>query len=535
MFIRLFKRNRKDNGEGTSPSTFLSSSTLPTPTPELIHGYVRIVDRYNIVAPYCYVTIVESVDGRLHYIVTEPTLSPQEVELLKKFKDFIMRNLRYASVFTQIKTTSEGLDDAYKVVESVAKDLRVKLSEDTLRKFSYYISRDFFGYGILDPVIRDPNIEDITCNGIEVPVHVFHRLYEWLTTNIVFNDPTELDSVVRKLAFRASQEPSYARPIVEGVIKPEGYRVNIVLDVVAKRGHSFTIRKFRAEPFTIVDLIRLRTLDPVVGAYLWLAVDSKQSLIVYGPTGSGKTTLLNAVAMLLPPELKIVSAEDTHEITLPLHDNWVYMVTRLSRDEAVDSITLQTQVEAALRQRPDIIILGEIRSREAYSFFQAISTGHGGLSTIHAEDIESLIRRLISPPMNVPKLMIALVRAFVHIERLVMAGRVVRKVVEIHESLGYDPRIDEIKIQEIFRWNKPEDKWVFFKDRESSLIKAVAEYRRSTYAEVFEDLKMRATVLNWAAKKRFDLYRLHRVVREFRRDPESVYRQAVMEVGEYEI
>ena len=201
----------------------------------------------------------------------------------------------------------------------------------------------------------------------------------------------------------------------------------------------------------------------------------------------------------------------------------------------LESITLQAQVESALRQRPDVIILGEIRSREAYSFFQALSTGHGALSTIHAEDIGSLLRRLAGPPMNVPKPLLGMVRSFVHIVRLTLPEGIRRKVIVIHESLGYDPVKDSIDIQEIIVWDRSRDKWIMYTDRKSALIRSIASLLRLSYDDVYSDLKRRATIIHWAAKRKFDMYRLHKTVREYRRNPENIYKQAVVEVGEYEI
>ncbi|WFO76277.1 type II/IV secretion system ATPase subunit [Desulfurococcaceae archaeon MEX13E-LK6-19] len=408
------------------------------------------------------------------------------------------------------------------------------LSDEDIEGIAYYIARDFVGYGKIDPLIRDKFVEDISCNGIKEPVYVFHRDYEWLETNVIFNKPHELERVVSKLALRCGQEISIARPVIEGVIKPEGYRVNLVLDVVSRRGHSFTIRKFRAEPFTIIELIKKKTINPLVAAYLWIAIEYKQGVVVYGPTGSGKTTLLNALALLLPPEYKIVTAEDTPEIMLPFHDNWMAMVTRLSSDPNVQSVTLQAQVEAALRQRPDVIILGEIRSREAYSFFQAVSTGHGGLTTVHAEDTETLINRLAAPPMNVPKSVIAAVKAFVFIARLSTPKGFVRKVIRIDEGVGYDPDKDKVILKPIIKWDRYEDDW-YMTSKESAMLKAVCEITGLKYEEVFEDLIRRATVINWAVKRDFDLVMFHTIVRRYSRNPDEVFKQAVKEAGVYKI
>ena len=511
---------------------------------------VRVLREYSILeSPRVAVRVLEAPDGRRLYEVVEPVWD----DVVARAYDTLLRRVRgdmsLMRRLSEMGSVEEAMElvllpRARRVVERLLPlGLRGALSrrareewrrqvEERALAAAYYAARDLVGYGRIDPLVRDPHIEDITCDGVGVPVFVFHTEFEWLTTNVVFHSAEELEQVIMKLGLRAGQEPSIAQPIVEGVLRPEGYRVHIVLDVVSRRGHSFTIRKFRAEPFTVVELIRRRTLDPLVAAYLWMAVQYKQGLVIYGPTGSGKTTLLNAIAMLLPPEYKIVTAEDTPEIYLPFHENWVAMVTRISGDERVQSVTLQAQVESALRQRPDVIILGEIRSREAYAFFQALATGHGGITTVHAESADVLIKRLSSPPMNVPKSLIAATRAFVRIMRLEHRGTVTRKVVRVDEVWGYSPERDEIELKEKLLWRRDDDVW-YMKGRDSSLLRAVSELTLRSYEEVLEDLERRATVLHWAAKRNMDIVQLHTVVRQYMREPERVYERALREAGPY--
>ncbi len=500
----------------------------------MAEGIGRKVSEYSIaVNPRIriLVEIVETPDHKLKYVVKEPPLTKEGEKLLKDAMNRILSDVKLLSTFSQLTSIDEGIDEALELLRGMAKKKLKKgvISEDELYAVAYYISRDLVGYGRLDPLLRDPHIEDITCDGVAIPIYIFHNEYEWLETNIVFTTPEELEKVIRKLAHRAGIEPTVAQPIVEGVIKPEGYRIHVVLDVVSRRGHSFTIRRFREVPFTVVELIQRRMLDPALAAFLWMVAENRQGIVIYGPTGAGKTTLLNAIAMLLPPEVKIVTAEDTPEIVLPFHDNWVAMVTRLSSDPHVQSVSLQAQVESALRQRPDVLILGEIRSREAYSFFQAVSTGHGGLTTIHAESVEALIRRLSSPPMSVPKSLIATARLFVGVLRLVLPSGVSRKVVYVHEVEGYDPSRDVVRIKLEAKWVRSEDTWRMDL-KTSSSISAIATLNALKYEDVVEDLIRRSTVLWCAAKKGLDIVALHTLVRRYRRNPEDVYKKVLSEV-----
>ncbi len=499
-----------------------------------MEGSSKIIKQYNVMSePLVGVKIVETIDGKYRYIVDEPALNDEQKKLLKRIVDNIVKDVSLIREISSYENILEGYPVVLKIVKEVTRSILKykKATEDVFKALAYYIARDFIGYGSLDPLLRDMYIEDITCNGVGVPVFVFHNEFEWLETNIVFTSLEDLERVVFKLAYRAGQEPTIAQPIVEGIIRPEGYRVHIVLDVVSRRGHSFTVRKYRSMPYSIVELINRGTLDPGLASLFWLAADSQQGMIIYGPTGSGKTTLLNAIAMLLPPELKIVTVEDTPEIVLPFHDNWVSMVTRLSSDPYIQNVTLQAQVESAMRQRPDILILGEIRSREAYSFFQAVSTGHGGLTTVHAENVESLIRRLVSPPMSVPKAMIATVKLLVQILRITQKNAVTRRVIFVHEVEDYDPNRDSVIVKLVGKWIREENTWKVNLNN-SSTLKAIADLRASSYGSILSDLEKRATLLWWAARKKLDIISLHTLVRKYRRDPDEVYDKIIEELGE---
>jgi len=497
--------------------------------------FVEVVDRYRVgFREFVEVVIASGFDGKLRYFVREPSLDSFLSSLRESVYQRIFSDVGVLKVLSGFLAFDEGYDYVRGLVVDVCR--RVfgrrcsRVSQEGFDAVVYYVLRDFAGYGEVDPFVRDPEVEDITCDGVDKPIHVFHRRFEWLESNKRL-DAKALESVVRKLAYRADKEASVAQPIVEGIIRPEGYRVHIVLDTVSMHGHSFTIRKYREFPFSVVELINSNMIDAGVAALLWLAAENKQGVIFYGPTGSGKTTLLNAVAMLLPSEMKIVTAEDTQEVRLPFHENWMSMVTRLSSDPTVQNVTMQAQIEAAMRQRPDVLIVGEIRARESYGFFQAVSTGHGGLTTIHAENVASLIRRLTTPPMSVPPSMIATAKLLVQVQRLLYKGSVVRRATYIHEVEGYDPAQNRLSVKLICKWSREEDSWRF-NLKDSRVIRDVAELLLVSYDDVLEDLKRRATVLLYAAMMKLDIVQLHTLVRRYRREPEKVYREAVEVVKE---
>ena len=491
------------------------------------------------------VDIIEGVDRKLRYRVHEPVLSDAGRAFLNHFIYKIYHDLNLMKHLSRYGFSRE----AYEIVMNLVRDYVKKrfllnlsnffrgspntlvISEAEIPYIAYYVVRDLTGYGPIDPLVRDQHVEDITCNGVELPVYVFHREFEWLETNVVFPNPDSLEKIIRILAVRSGQEPSVANPIVEGVLRPEGYRVHIVLDTVSRRGHSFSIRRFRETPFTIVELLRKGVLDPGLAALFWMAVENKQGIVIYGPTGSGKTTLLNALAMFLPPEMKIVSVEDTPEIFLPFHDNWDSMTTRLSSDSKVQNVTLQAQIESAMRQRPDVIILGEIRSREAHAFFQGVSTGHGGLTTVHAESIEALIRRLTSPPMNVPKSSIATAKLYVNILRVPVSGNIVRKVSYVYEVKEYDTFRDLITFKLLSKWIRDEDVWLIDL-RDSNALKSIAELTLVKYEDLITDLVRRATTLSYAAARNVDIFEFHSLLRRYRKDPVKTFNEAKEFLGD---
>ncbi len=498
----------------------------------MITSNIRVLERYSVgFNGIVNISIIENVYGKRIYVVEEPRLSDNGSRFLSLVYSYITKNVGVLREITSFSTFDEGFDPVRNILIDICRKLyrSCKLSEDDVNSATYYVLRDFVGYGEIDPFIRDPNIEDITCNGFGMPIYVFHATYEWLETNKVLSE-FQLNKVVRRLTYRAGKEVNIAQPIVEGILRPEGYRVHITLDTVSLRGHGFTIRRFKEFPFTIIDLISRGMVDPGIGALLWLIAENKQGIIFYGPTGSGKTTLLNAIAMLIPPELKIVSVEDTPEIRLPFHDNWISMVTRLSSDPHVQNVSLQTEVESVMRQRPDILIVGEIRSREAYSFFQAVSTGHGGLTTVHAENVESLIKRLAAPPMSVPKALISTSKLFTGVQRIAEHGKVVRRVPYIYEVESYDPALDKIVVKTLAIRDRERDRWLI-DVKNSKTLKGIAEYLLASYSDVVEDLYRRTQILLYAYKSNLDLVSLHTLARRYRTNPDETYRDVLKKLN----
>lgn len=345
----------------------------------LIPRGFKVVERYSIYEPFVHAVIVQNPEtGETRYVVDELKLTRREKFIYSR----VVETLQW-----ELKPLTE-VEDPYgyfkKMAARVIHKYRLRLGRlpgVSWSKILYYVERNLLGYGPIDPLMRDPNLEDISCDGVGKPIYVWHRRYESIPTNIVFRNHRDLDDFIIRLAHKAGKHISIAWPILDAML-PEMHRLAATFSrEVSTSGSTFTIRKFREDPITIIDMINFKTLDAGTAAYLWVAMEYKMPAMIMGVTGSGKTTLLNSLTCMFRPTIKVVSIEDTPELRLPL-DNWVQLVSRPSYGmgpEKVGEVTLFDLVKVSLRYRPDIIIVGEVRGEEAYVLFQALATGHGGV------------------------------------------------------------------------------------------------------------------------------------------------------------
>ncbi|MDH5634428.1 MAG: type II/IV secretion system ATPase subunit, partial [Candidatus Bathyarchaeota archaeon] len=322
---------------------------------------------YSIQEPYVYAAIVKDPETqKVRYTVIEPTLLEEEAALLKEIKSILMEEVDVN--LKEISTREEAAEYLRRKIREVVQNYRLNIAEEAIDKLIYYIVRDFVYYGKIDPLMKDRMVEDISADGVNIPLYVWHREYESLPTNIIFRDETELNSFVVKLAYLSSKNISIASPLLDASL-PDGSRIQLTYgNAITRRGSTFTIRRFRVDPLTISDLIGFNTLSSEMAAYFWYAIENRASVLVAGGVASGKTTMLNCLSMFIKPELKIVSVEDTAELNLP-HENWIPSVVRMgfgNEERGSGAITLFDLLKAAVRQRPDFIIVGEVRGEEAY-------------------------------------------------------------------------------------------------------------------------------------------------------------------------
>ncbi len=487
---------------------------------------LAILESYPLNAPYAYVNVTRDVvRGNITYAVEEPVLNKVDIAGLQRLKGILNEVLQLKPMELQSKQAAG--EYLVKKCNEVLDNYRFNLDQETRGKLLYYVVRDNLGYGKIDPLMRDPLIEDVSCNGINVPLYIWHRKFESIPTNIRFETANELDTNALRLAYLCGSHVSIAQPLLDASL-PDGSRLNLTYgSEVTRKGSTFTIRKFKLDPFTVTDLITFKSLSPEMAAFFWYAVENRVSILVAGGIAAGKTTLLNCLSMFIKPDLKVVSIEDTPELNLP-HENWIPAATRTHFGLATETsdITLFDLLKAALRQRPDYIIVGEIRGAEAYTLFQAMSTGHLGMSTVHAESVESCVYRLESAPMNIPRTLIAGIDIILVQKRVEIGGKPVRKTVSTSEIVGLDPRSGEILTNEVYRWSPAEDTFDF--TGRSYILEKIAEKTGITPEQASEEIQRRAKVIQWMVKTNVRNYKdVSNVVRSYLENPEPILAEAL--------
>jgi flagellar protein FlaI len=508
-------------------STTIPEADIPVETPIIQETYKEY---YPLLVPYSHAAIVEDDKKDLSYTLLEPTLTPLDEELVNEIKNILWDEL---FINTKDFPTKEKAEEFLKMkVEETTKKYKIQVDSFTLGKYQYYITRDFLNFGKIDGLMRDENIEDISCDGVNIPVFVWHRKYESIPTNIVFQTPEELENFIFKIAYLCGRHISIAQPLLDGTL-PDGSRAQVTYGKeVTPKGSTFTVRKFKRSPLTITDLIIYKALSSEIAAYYWFLIENRHSVMIGGDIGGGKTTMLNAISLFIRPTLKIVSIEDTQEIRLP-HQNWQMMVTRQGLgagsgaigEGGIGSISMFDLLRAALRQRPDFIIVGEIRGEEAYALFQAMATGHLGLTTIHAEHVQGVLHRLTTRPMNIPFTQVENLNAISIVRRLVVNNISLRRTISVSEMLGWDRDRNDFNIKEIFRWDAENDTYNYV--GKSVLVDKIAKQWGYSETEIDQELTMRKTILDYMVRKHIRSYEdVSKLVLDYFSNPQLVYRKA---------
>src|SRR2546427_2007213 len=506
----------KENKNKQQPETFLSQELIDETQAQIPLGY-KIINKYPLLPPFSYVNIIYNEEKASYlYFVDELRLNSQEKQIFDNLYRLLEESLESPTEKTANSTFEEHLDAILKDNEKFFQ----ANSNASLEKVKYYLRRDVSGFGIIDPLMHDINIEDISCSGTDKPIYIWHRNYDSIPTNIRFGSEEKLNSFVSRIVFRAGKHVSAAFSIADLALQGN-HRISVLYQKeVTPKGTSFTIRKFKEDPYTVIDLIKFGTINVSIAAYLWMLVEAKMSFIIIGPTGSGKTTILNAVTGLVSPDYKIFSVEDVSEININ-HENWFTLVSRTGFGLAGEGeIGLYDLIKAGVRHRPDYIVVGEIRGSEAYVMFQAMATGHGGLCTMHADSIESAAKRLQQKPMDIPPAYISLMNCALVVKRVKeSSGQSSRRVVTTSEILSAGSSHSAFT-------RSPKGDHFAADLQESVLFKRTTESTGREFDEILEEYRKRIEILKWMAEQDIrDYKKVSDIVGKYYRDPKSVISQ----------
>lgn len=539
LFTKRANRDKKipDNDQPVTELVALTGKLVYTPCFEDVQSYGCV--RYVVKEPFQHVMLTYE-KGEVLYHVVEPVLTEREKEVLKSVKKAYEVLVNSDSVVIDVDDKIRFVEDAFKEILEI---FGIRLTDLEYKRVLYYLTRDYVGYGKIDVLINDRFIEDISCNGANLPMFIYHRFLESIRTNVVFEE-AELNNFILRLAQVSGRHISILQPIRDAAL-PDGSRINMTLGrEVTKKGSTFTIRKFRSDPISPVELMNLNSTDARMLGFLWLMVEYGKSMLISGGTATGKTTMLNALSMLIKPDSKIVSIEDTPEINL-VHPNWIQSITRVGFGESgggisgisgisgvsglssksVGDISLFDLLVAALRQRPEYIIVGEVRGEEAYTLFQAISVGHTAMGTIHAASMYELLARIESPPMNVPRVMVANIDLVIFLGLVKREGRTVRRVREVVEVLGTDPETKELITNTIFRWDPVLDAFEY--TGRSFLVEKINESTGIPKDSLYSEMRRREKIFLWLKERgTVDYKSVTSVVRRYQADPEEFLNEA---------
>lgn len=496
-----------------------------TPIPPIADANMREVVLEPIIDNYSYVRILyDNLANDYFYEAIEPTLTAEEQELLEVLKELIIENLE----ITQEPDPKERESYLRSAVEKLLRDMGITLHPLPKERIMYYVIRDFVRYGPIDVVMIDPQVEDISCDGVGVPFYIYHREYGSVPSNLKFDSEEELDAFVVWLAQKCGKHISVAQPMLDASI-PDGSRLQATLGKhVTKKGSSFTIRRFREFPFTPLDLIGNKTMSPEMMGYLWLAIENGQSMLICGGTASGKTTTLNAILLFIPPQMKVVSIEDTRELNLP-HENWVATVTRhgfggtTASGRTAGEIDMFDLLSAALRQRPQYLMVGEVRGSEAYVVFQAMATGKSAYTTFHADDVQSMVHRLENDPINLPRALVAALDIVLLQSQVKVGTEMTRRVKSLTEVIGVDPDSNELITNSAYTWNPADDTFHF--SGHSYVYEKIQTARNWTPKRMEQEVKRRIDLFEYMERTGVDTYKeVARIASGYYKDPEEMMR-----------
>jgi len=489
---------------------------------------------YPLIEPFAYVNIKWNDENKeLVYNVIEPELTEKDKDLLKKISESLIELVDVE--LSAVKDDEKMVDYLEKQIGKIIHEFGLNISSDRYTRVMYYIYRNFIGFNEIEPFLQDPNIEDISCDGINAPMYVVHRKFGSLKTDVVFTDVEYLREFVIKISERAGRYVSYAEPVLEGTL-PDGSRISATLaGDVATRGPTFTIRKFSERPFSPVEQLKFKTASIDLMAYFWYIAEHGASMLFVGGVATGKTSFMNAICMFIPPEAKIVSIEDTRELRIP-NDHWVPTLSRVGfgipmpSGEKYGGVSLFDLLRQSFRQNPDYVIVGETRGKEAYVMFQGMSSGHPSMSTFHAGSVDTVIKRLTTPPINLAPTLIESLNVITILIHAREKGKSARRIREIAEIQDVNAKTGDVKMNIVFQWDPAKD--IFMQTNESVIIKKLVEAKGGTVEDANKSIEERRKVLKWMFDNDItDYAEVTKIVNRYYKEPANLMK----EVGNIQI
>ncbi len=389
----------------------------------------------------------------------------------------------------------EYLDELTKKVLSASAILIDKYlpgtSEQTKALLCSYMRNLMLGLGDLEAPLADENLEELAANGAREPLWVFHKTIGWCKTNIVLQGEDTIYNAAESIGRRVGRGINNLAPIMDAELA-DGSRVNATLYPISQIGNTLTIRKFEKNPWTMPAMIKNATISPQIAGLIWLCIQNEVSLLISGGTASGKTSFLNALSIFFPASRRIVSVEETRELSLPRFYQWIPMLSRNPNPEGKGEVTLYDLMVNALRQRPDIVVVGEVRTgKDAETLFEAIHTGHAVYGTLHADNAQDTVVRMTNPPINTPKIMInaigGIIVAFRH------RSRGIRRILEFAEMMKTGDA------NTLYRWSMRNDTFNQVGDM-LRLQEIIGLYGGLNMREIDDEVAEKAKILMWMVK-----------------------------------
>lgn len=478
--------------------------------------------RYMVIAPYVSIHVYfDRKIGEIIYEVEEPILSQKDKEDYERIESS-MREIVNIGMLSGEKNQEGILDYIDKTARLIISELGLQIEQNVYDKIFYYLYRDFIGLNEIEAMMKDYYIEDIECNGVNEPLYIVHRVFRNIKTSVRFNSMDQLSSFVEKLAQKTGRYISYANPILDGSL-PDGSRVNATYTSdISSKGPTFTIRKFTKTPWTPTQLLGFHELSPEMLAYFWIILEYGANLMIVGGTASGKTTLLNAIAFFIPSEDRVVSIEDTRELNLP-RENWLPSVVRAGvQGEGAGSggVDMFSLLKGSFRQNPDYVIVGEVRGTEAAVLFQGMASGHSSISTMHADSVDAVIRRLETPPISLSPMLVNGLDVVAIMTHAIVNGHETRRLRELVEVVSVQNDGSAVT-HTPFKWNPADDK--FYSSPKSYVFDKLSDKFGISKTDLWKEYETRTKLAYQLFKNKVLSYEeVQRVINDYQKSPSEV-------------